>query len=232
MSCWTIFKGRKYKKASYHGTFNVTLPCHSIKVEPSRFLFGAFWVSCLGVSGAASCERCLCLVGLYSWYFKIKCWQYYTNYKRVYLIYKRNLQMAINCKTTGIYSVLLISLYFNNIFIISLINFAPRWAILCDVLQIVNLPNSIFACERYFLQLCCTSEMCLQNSQHCHEVHLVVYCYDFWLISPGILPLNTHVVVLCFYWAFKHIQNPLKQTLLSHRDRSEFRVYYRHLPKK
>jgi hypothetical protein len=32
----------------------------------SRFLFGAFWVPYLSVSGDASCERCLCLVDFYS----------------------------------------------------------------------------------------------------------------------------------------------------------------------
>jgi hypothetical protein len=31
-----------------------------------RFWFGAFWVPYFDVSGAASCERCLCLVDLYS----------------------------------------------------------------------------------------------------------------------------------------------------------------------
>jgi hypothetical protein len=33
-------------------------------------MFGAFWVPYLSVSGAASCERCLCPVDLYSCFFR------------------------------------------------------------------------------------------------------------------------------------------------------------------
>jgi hypothetical protein len=37
----------------------------------TRFLFGAFLVPYLSVSEAASCERCLCLVDLYSCFFSL-----------------------------------------------------------------------------------------------------------------------------------------------------------------
>jgi hypothetical protein len=37
-------------------------------------LFGAFWVLYLGVSGAASCGRCLCLVDLYSCCYVMSCY--------------------------------------------------------------------------------------------------------------------------------------------------------------
>jgi hypothetical protein len=39
----------------------------------SRFLFSACWEPCLGARGAASCERCVCLVDLHSCFAFLNC---------------------------------------------------------------------------------------------------------------------------------------------------------------
>jgi hypothetical protein len=74
----SVFIMATFQPKDYHGDLNFSYGIWLLYVKVfadsltvtycihSRFWFGALWIPSLGVSGAASCERCLCFVDFYS----------------------------------------------------------------------------------------------------------------------------------------------------------------------